>query len=200
VFLQNCRASAIFWIIWIIFPKKKREPGLQFHEPSPRGRSTSPEFIKWWSSITGLVVQIKLVKGYALILISCVGSQMNGHELIRWGGGTLVVVGAGSRRCAMATHWRWVARWLRCSIHYGVSSYGFRMTRGTHFTNLRQRKWAIPSGRRQRSSLWLGRHWGAPPVNLRLQERDEKLAGIHPSLLCRFNSSKWWQKLSLMAT
>jgi hypothetical protein len=33
---------AIFRIIWIMFLKKKREPGLQFHEPSPRGKSTGP--------------------------------------------------------------------------------------------------------------------------------------------------------------
>jgi hypothetical protein len=25
-----------------MFLKKKREPGLQFHEPSPRGKSTGP--------------------------------------------------------------------------------------------------------------------------------------------------------------
>jgi hypothetical protein len=36
-------------------------------------------FIKWWSLIIGSV-----------FLISCIGSQMNDHELIRWGGGALV--------------------------------------------------------------------------------------------------------------
>jgi hypothetical protein len=106
----------------------------------------SIEFIKRWPSITGSVVQIKSVKGYALVLISCVGSQMNDHELIQWGGGNLAAAGAGSRWGAMAAHWRWVSRRLRCSIHCGVSSYGFGMTRGTHFTNLGQRRWAILSG------------------------------------------------------
>jgi hypothetical protein len=43
----------------------------------------SIEFIKPWPSITGSEVQIKLVKGYALVLISCAGSLMNDHELIR---------------------------------------------------------------------------------------------------------------------
>jgi hypothetical protein len=130
----------------------------------------SIELIKRWPSITGTVVQFKSVKGYALVLISCVGSQMNARELIRWGGDALAAVGAGSRRGAMAAHWRWVARRLRCSIHYRVSSYVFGTTRGTHFTNLGQQRRAILSGRWQRSSLWLGRRRGAPPVNLQLQE------------------------------
>jgi hypothetical protein len=64
-------------------------------------------FIKQWSLITGLVVQTKSVKGYALVLISCIGSQMNGHEFIQWGGGALAVMGADSRRGAMAAHRRW---------------------------------------------------------------------------------------------
>jgi hypothetical protein len=108
--------------------------------------------------------------------------------------------GASSRRGTMAAHWRWGARWLRCSIHYGVSSYGFGMTQGTRFTNLGQRRRAIPSGRRWRSSLWLGWHRGGPSVNLRLQEWDEKLVGVHLSLLCWFNSSMWQWKSSSMAT
>jgi hypothetical protein len=99
----------------------------------------SIEFIKRWSSITGSVVQIKSAKGYALVLISCIGSQMNGHELIRWGGGALAAVGAGSQWGTMAAHPRWVAWRLRCFILYGVSSYGFGTTWGTHFTNL----WAM---------------------------------------------------------
>jgi hypothetical protein len=41
----------------------------------------------------------------------------------------------GSRQGAMAAHWRWVARWLQCSIRYEDSSYSFGTTRGTHFTN-----------------------------------------------------------------
>jgi hypothetical protein len=171
----------------------------------PLTESTGPVygslgFIKRWSSITGSVVQINSDKGYALVPILCVSSQMNDYVLIRWGGGALAVVGASSRQGAMATHQRWVAQRLRCSIHYGVSSYGFGTTRGARFTNLGQRRWAIPSGQRRRSSLWLGRCRGAPPVNLWLQERDEKLVGVHLSLLCRFNSSKWWRKWSSMAT
>jgi hypothetical protein len=103
-------------------------------------------FIKQWPLITESVFQIKSAKGYALVLISGVGSQMNDHDLIQWGGGALAAAGAVSRRGAMAAHRRWVAWRLRCSIHYGVSSYDFRMTRGTHFTNLGQRRWALQSG------------------------------------------------------
>jgi hypothetical protein len=128
------------------------------------------------------MVQIKSVKWYVVVLISCVNSQMNGHELIRWGGSTLAAAWAGSRWGTLAAHLRWVARRLRCSIHYGVSSYGFRTSRRTHFTNLGQWRRAIPSGWWWRSSLRLGRRLGSPPVNLRLQEWDEKLADIHLSL------------------
>jgi hypothetical protein len=100
----------------------------------PWTKSTGPVygsigFIKRWSLITGSVVQIKSVKQYALVLISCVGSQTNDHESIRWGGGALVAMGAGSRWGAMAAHRWWGAQRLRCSIHYGVSSYSFGTTR-----------------------------------------------------------------------
>jgi hypothetical protein len=139
-------------------------------------------------------------KGYALVLISCIGSQMNGHGLIRWGGGTLAAAGAASRWGVMAAHRRWVARWQRYSIHYTVSSYGFGTTWGIQFTNLGQRRRAIPSGRWWCSSLWLGRRWGSPLVNLQLPEWDENLAGVHLSFLCWFKSSNWRWKLSSMAT
>jgi hypothetical protein len=85
---------------------------------------------------------------------------MNDHELIWWGGGALAAVGAGSRWGALAAHRRWVAWRLCCSICYEVSSYGFGMMRGTHFTNLGQRRRATMSRQRWRSSLWLGRRWG----------------------------------------
>jgi hypothetical protein len=62
---------------------------------------------------------------------------------------------------------------------------------GICFTNLGQQRRAILSGRWRWSSLRLGRCLGAPLVNLQLQERDEKLAGVHLSLLFWFNSSKW---------
>jgi hypothetical protein len=159
----------------------------------PGTESTGPVygsigFIKWWSLIIGSVAQIKSVKGYTLVLISCVGSQMNGHELIRCGGGALAVAG-----------------WAHSGVPWpltgdgGHGGYGSPFLQG-FFLRLRNDMGAIPSGRWGRSSLWLGRHRGAPPVNLRLQDWDGKLAGVHLSLLCQFNSSNWRWKSSSMAT
>jgi hypothetical protein len=105
-----------------------------------------------------------------------------------------VVAREGSQLGAMAAHRSWVARRLRCSICYKVSSYGFRMTCGTCFTILGQRRRATPSGRWRCSSLRLDRQQGTPPAPLRLQELDGKLADVHRLLLGRFNGSKWQWK------
>jgi hypothetical protein len=101
---------------------------------------------------------------------------MTSHELIQWGGGALVVAGAGSRQGAMAAHWRWVAWWLRCSICYEISSYGFGMMWGTHFTNLGQRRRDTPSGQWWCSLFWLGWQSGTPSTPLWFdQDHDDFL-------------------------
>jgi hypothetical protein len=54
--------------------------------------------------------------------------------------------GSGLMTRHHAARQRLVARRLRCSIYYEVSSYNFRTTWGTCFTDLGQRRQATPSG------------------------------------------------------
>jgi hypothetical protein len=58
---------------------------------------------------------------------------------------------------------------LRCTICDEVSSCVIYTTRGTHFANIRRRKWSRESGPRRCSSVDTWRRWGQPPVVLRLQ-------------------------------
>jgi hypothetical protein len=84
---------------------------------------------------------------------------------------------------------------LRSTKSNSVSSYGTTSTRRAHLANLYVAAIGGDFKRRRFLRCDLGQHRGAPPVNLWLQERDEKLPVVPLLLLGRFNCSKRWWKL-----
>jgi ABC-type Fe2+-enterobactin transport system substrate-binding protein len=58
-------------IFRIIFLKETAWNRLRMHKPGPWTLVHGPiRLIKWWASVTGSMVQIRLAKGYAPVLIS----------------------------------------------------------------------------------------------------------------------------------
>jgi hypothetical protein len=66
---------------------------------------------------------------------------------------------------------------------------------GIYLTNLEEDSVSVDGGQRLLHRRNPSCRRGIPPINLRLQELDRKLAGVHLLLLGRFNGSKWWWKM-----
>jgi hypothetical protein len=116
-----------------------------------------------------------------------------------WRLGTILLPRLGpaeqSHRGAMAAGLRGPKLELWCTICDEVSSYAIYTTWGTHFANLRWRKWTRESGRRRWGSDDSWRRWLAPSAVLRGQERDEQTPHV-PLLLLHASISPGGNELN----